>query len=223
VRERQKILEPLNGFKVHITYKTGCSKRYGVCHYNMNKIATFGMSPYNFAFQVDKANLSQEEPNHDVTDQTLAQDFSSRPGSLYFFTLGDCMWITIEVWVAELADEISIFPETVRAILLPFSVDREGIKITDHLGVMEGHVYISAGNYALLFELKLRDDVEYLNSPQYQENVYGGFTEEWCRLTFYPRDNAVHPEILRLDAWSTPPYQIAGYAPLNPTYPLLME
>lgn len=189
----------------------------------MNRIATFGMYPDICAFQVYKANLSGEETAHDVTDQTLAQGFSARPGSLCFSTFGDCMWITIEVWVAELADEISILPETVRAILLPFSVDREGIKITHYLGLMEGHIYISAGNYALLFELKLRDDVEYLNSPRYQENVYGGFSEEWCRLTFYPRENAVQPEILRLDAWSTPPYQIAGYAPLNPTYPLLME
>lgn len=88
---------------------------------------------------------------------------------------------------------------------------------------MEGHIDISEGNYALLFELKLRDDVEYLNSPEYQENVEDGWTEEFCRLTFYPRGNAVQPEILRLDAWSAPPYQIEGYARLNPTYPLLMQ
>lgn len=94
----------------------------------MNKIATFGMYPYNFAFQVFKANLRQEETNHDVTDQTLAQGFSSRPGSLYFSTFGECGWITVEVWVAEPSDEISVRPETVRAILLPFLVDKKVLR-----------------------------------------------------------------------------------------------
>ena len=181
------------------------------------------MYPDYFAFQVFNASLRQEETYHTITDQTLAQGFSARPGSLYFSTLGDCMWITIEVWVAESSDEIHLRPETVRAILVPFSVDRGGVKITHTLGLVEGHVYISEGNYALLFELQLRDDVGYLNSPKYQENVEGGFTEEWCHLTFYPRENSVQPEILRLDAWSAPTYPIEGYAPLKPTYPLLME
>ena len=189
----------------------------------MNKVATFGMSPYNFAFQVYKANLSQEETYHAVTEQTLAQGFSARPGSLHFSTFGECAWTTIEIWVAELSDEISIRPKTVRAILLPFSVDREGIKIRHQLGLMEGHVYISKGNYALLFELQLRDDVEYLNSPQYQQDVEDGWTQEWCRLTFYRRENSVQPEILRVDAWYSPPYPIEGYARLQPTYPLLMD
>lgn len=188
----------------------------------MNKIATFGMSPYNFAFQVFNASLSQEEMNHDVTDQTLAQGFSALPGSLYFSTFGECHWITVEVWVVQPSDEISVRPETVRAILLPFLVDTKGITIFDTIGTVEGHIDISEGNYALLFELKLRDDVEYLNSPQYQKDVEDGWTEEFCRLTFYPRENSVQPEILRLDAWSAPPYFIEGYARLNPTYPLLM-
>ena len=189
----------------------------------MNKVATFGMYPWNFAFEVFNASLGLEKTNHNISEQTLAQGFSACPGSLYFSTLGDCRWITIEIWVTEASEEVSILPDTVRAILLPFSVDGEGIKIVDIMGLVEGRVYISEGNYALLFELKLRDDVEYLNSSEYQEDIEGGFTKEWCRLTFYPRENAVQPEILRLDAWSAPPYEIQGYAPLNPTYPLLIN
>lgn len=189
----------------------------------MNKIAIFGMYPYNFSFQVYKANLSEDEIYHDVTDQTLAQGFSAHLGSLHFSTFGECAWTTIEVWVAEELDEISVKPETVRAILLPFSVDRKGIKITHQLGSVEGHVYIPEGNYALLFELKLRDDIDYLNSPQYQQNVEDRWTEEWCCLTFYPRENVIQPEVLRVDVWSSPPYKFEGYTPLQPIYPLLMD
>ncbi len=133
------------------------------------------------------------------------------------------MGFIIEVWVAELSEQISILPETLRAILLPFSVGKQGIKIGNFIEGVEVSVLIPEGNYALLFELKLRNDVEYLNSPEYQKNTAGGFTDEWCRLTFYPKENAVQPEILRLDTESTLPYPVEGYIPLNPTYPLLME
>lgn len=189
----------------------------------MNKLATFGMYPWNFAFRVFDANVDEGETYHEVTDRTLAQGFSARPGSLTFSVFGECHYITIEVYTPEPLEEISVRPETVRAILLPFSVDGKGIKIADITGSVEEWADIKEGNYALLFELKLRDDIEYLNSPQYHENVEDGWTEECCRLTFYPREDAVRPEILRQDAWSDPPYHFHSYSPLNPTYPLLME
>jgi hypothetical protein len=189
----------------------------------MNKIASFGMYPSNFAFRVFSVNVGEYDTYPDVTDQTLAQGFSARLGSLSFYTLAECRWITIEIWVAEPSDEICLLPETVRAILVPFSVFEAGTKIADIIGLVEGQVHLTRGEYALVFELKLQDDVEYLNSAQYQENVADCSTQEWCRLTFYPRENSVQPEILRLDAWSEPTYPIDGYAGLNPTYPLLME
>lgn len=185
----------------------------------MNKAATFGMYPWNFAFRVCSANDGEEERDHDITDQTLAQGFSALPGNLYFSTFGECHWISIDVSVAQASDEITLRADTVRAILLPFSVNGKGIKIIDITGYVEGQVYIKRGQYALLFELKLRNDVDYLNSSQYQKNVEDGWTEEMCRLTFYPRENPVQPEILRQDVWSEPPYFIHSFVPLNPTYP----
>jgi hypothetical protein len=62
----------------------------------------------------------------------------------------------------------------------------------------------------LLFELKPRDDIEYLNSEQYQCNIEAGFIELFCRLTFVLQESVV-PEVLRSDEY------------LSPSYPLLME
>ena len=190
----------------------------------MKKIDTFDISPDNHGFRFFDADITDITTTfHDVTDELFKQGFSAQPGSFNFYTFGECMGFIIEVWVAELSEQISILPETLRAILLPLSVGKQGIIVGDFIAGVEVSVLIPEGNYALLFELKLRDDVEYLNSPEYQKNTAGGFTDEWCRLTFYHRENAVQPEILQLDAWSAPPYFIHGYAPLNPTYPLLID
>ena len=190
----------------------------------MKKIVTSNISPDNHGFRVFDADITDITTTyHHVTDELVKQGFSAQPGSFNFYTFGECMGFIIEVWVAELSEQISILPETLRAILLPFSVGKQGIIVGDFIAGVEVPVLIPEGNYALLFELKLRDDVEYLNSPEYQKNAARGFTDEWCRLTFSPRENAVEPEILRLDTESTLPYPVEGYIPLNPTYPLLME
>ena len=187
----------------------------------MKKIATFDMYPDTRRFRVFDAEISDKITTYHSAE-SFEQGFSARPGSFNFSTFGECMGIIIEVWVADLPDQISVIPETLRAILLPFSVGKHGIIVGDFIAGVEVPVLIPEGNYALLFELKLRDDVEYLNSPEYQENAAGGWTEQWCRLTFYPKENAIQPEILRLDTESTLPYSVEGYIPLNPTYPLLM-
>ena len=190
----------------------------------MRKIDTFDISPDNHAFRVFNGDISDKIiAYHDVSAESVKQGFSGQSGSFNLCTFGECMGFIIEVWVAEISDPISVIPETLRAILLPFSVGKQGIIVGDFIAGVEVPVLIPEGNYVLLFELKLRDDVEYLNSLQYQENIDDGWTEECCRLTFYPRENAVQPEILQLDAWSAPPYFIHGYAPLNPTYPLVID
>lgn len=187
----------------------------------MKKIATFDMYPDTRRFRVFDAEISDKITTYH-TAESFYQGFSARPGSFNFSTFGECIGIIIEVWAAKLSEQISLLPETLRAILLPFSVGKQGIKVGNFIEGVEEPVSIPEGNYALLFELKLRDDVEYLNSPEYQENAGGGWTEEWCRLTFYPKENAVQAEILRLDTEPTLPYPVEGYIPLNPTYPLLM-
>jgi hypothetical protein len=108
-----------------------------------------------------------------------------------------------------LADQIELAPDSERAILLPFTVGKEGIYVCD-VGSHPTSISIPEGHYALLFELKERDDPEYLNSAEYQHNLEGNFIEIWCRLTFVPQE-VVEPAILRVDEY------------LSPTYPLLME
>lgn len=189
----------------------------------MKKITALELYPDNFAFRIYDASLSSQDTFHAVTQQTLAQGFSRRPRSYHFSTLGDCMNLRIEVWLADQQEEVELRTDAVRAIMVPFSVSEAGIMIADFMGLVEQLIWLTQGEYALVFEIKLRNDAEYLNSSRYQENLEGGWTEEWCYLTFYPRVEPVQPEILRVDAWSSPPYPFQSYCPLNPNYPLLMK
>jgi len=192
----------------------------------MHKTTTFDFYPDNFGFRVWDANLDIRETYNEVNEQTLRQGFSSRLSrSINFFTLGDCMRMTIEVWYADSSENIYLREDTIRAILVPFSVSGWW-KIGDFRGHMEVSLSTHQGHNALLFEVKLRNDDEYLKSSQYQHNVDGGFSKEWCCLTLYrrgERDEPIQPEILRLDAWTSPPYELKGYGQLDPIYPLLME
>jgi hypothetical protein len=189
----------------------------------MNRITTFDIYPDNLGFRVWDANLDGEETYHEVNEQTLRQGFSSRLGrSVNFSTLGECMRMTIEVWYADSSENICIREDSARAILVPFSVGGWW-KIGDFRGHMEVSLSTYSGYYALLFEIKLRDDDAYLHSSQYQANVDIGCSEEWCYLTLYKRDKPIQPEILRLDACASPPYDLASYSSLDPIYPLLMD
>jgi hypothetical protein len=191
----------------------------------MKQITVIDMHPGRYGFRIYDAVLSFRDTVHDFTDQEFDQGFSHRPGSYNFSVLGDCMGLTTEVRVADELDAVHVRPDTVRAIMVPFSFSNStsGFGISNLDLVVETIIHVAAREYALVFEIKLRNDPEYLNSPQYQENVEGGFTEEYCYLTLYPREEPVQPEILRLDTWTSaaPPSQ--SYAPLNPTYPLLMD
>ena len=134
------------------------------------------------------------------------QGFAWNPGNFNFRTFMNDEFSSafIEVW---LADEISLMPDSVRAILVPFSVGKSGIVINSD---MDEEVPVPEGNYALVFEMKLRDDEEYFKSPRYQTDLETSQRSVWCRLTFIPKES-VEPEILREDAG------------LSPDYPLLME
>ncbi|MEB3181100.1 MAG: hypothetical protein VKL59_19000 [Nostocaceae cyanobacterium] len=189
----------------------------------MHKITALEMYPDNCAFRIHDASDSIRDTYHPVTDRTLAQGFSGSPRSYHFSTLGDCRNIRIEVWLADKQEEVKLRTDTVRAVMVPFSLSQAGILIAELSGFVEQRIFLGSGEYALVFEIKLRNDAEYLNSPRYQENVEDGFTEESCYLSFYPREQPVQPEILRVDTWSYPPCPSQSYCPLNPTYPLLME
>lgn len=148
-----------------------------------------------------------ENPFNDWTQQHGAQGFTWRPGSVSFGMIGPFPDLIVEVWQA---DEITLRPETIRAILVPFVVGKSGVAVSglDDLGKI---VQIPEGKYALYFEIRFQSEDEYKNDPEYEEDYADlGLLPMWCRLTFIPRES-VQAEILRSDS------------ELSPSYPLLME
>jgi hypothetical protein len=127
------------------------------------------------------------------------------------------------VWLADQEEEITLREDSLRAILLPFWVPATGLMIDDSDMLDQQRIGLPEGEYAMLFELKLRNDQEYLESERYQKYVDCGLTEESCYLTFYPRTKPVQPEILRLETSLSFPSWLQGYCILNPTYPLSIE
>lgn len=189
----------------------------------MQKITAFNLHPYNSGiFQIFDANLGYEDTPA-VSNLLFTQGFSCRPGSYNLTTFTRCFNLTVEIWLANKLEEITLRDDSLRAILLPFWVPATGLKIDDDDPQNQHRIAIPEGEYAMLYELKLRDDQEYLESEEYQDNVDAGLTDESCFLTFYPRKEPVQPEILRLEIMSSFPSWLQGYCLLNPTYPLSME
>lgn len=188
----------------------------------MKKITAFDLSCDNAVFRIFDPSFDEESSFH-LSDLIFTQGFSWRPGSYNLQTFTRCFNLTVEVWLADQEEEIQIRPDSLRAILLPFWVPATGLMIDDEEMRVRQRIELAEGEYAMLYELKLRNDQEYLESEQYQDDVDGGFTEESCYLTFYPRTEPVQPEILRLETSSSFPSWLQGCRLLNPTYPLSIE
>lgn len=194
----------------------------------MNRLAALELYPDNSLLYVYDAVLDFSCLNH-AAERILAQGFSGHPRSYKFFTLGECMNLRVEVWKPEIScsqSEIVLRNDTIRAITVPFLISdsSQGVMLSTILGLVETRFQLGADSkFALVFEIKLRNDSEYLNSSQYHEDVDGGFTQECCYLTFYPTEEPVQAEVLRMDAWDSPPYPFSRYTPLNPTYPLTLD
>jgi hypothetical protein len=189
----------------------------------MQKITAFNLQAYNSGvFQIFDASLGNEDA-YAVCNLLFTQGFSCRPGSYNLTTFTRCFNLKMEIWLADKLEEITLRDDSLRAILLPFWVPAAGLKIDDDDPQEQHRFVIPEGEYAMLYELKLRDDQEYLESEEYQKDVDAGMTEESCFLTFYPRKKPVQPEILRLETRSSFPSWVKECAILNPTYPLSME
>ena len=164
----------------------------------MNKLASFEMGiDYS---QFDVRDLRGNEDKlfiSDFTAQHFGQGFAWAIGIVKFKTVGECSSAYIEVFTAS---TINLEPTSIRAIVLPFLVRESGVEIASLFADAseEFQVFVSPGNYALLFELKFRDDEEYFESSQYQIDLDSSLRSVWCRLTFIPQEN-VTPEILRAD------------------------
>ena len=132
--------------------------------------------------------------------QHMAQGFRWRAGHVDFSTLEDVGPARV---VVRGAAAVRVRPDTVRAILVPFTVPPTGTIIVGTIfeGDDSGPVKVPPGEYALLYETAWDDTLE-----TGADTIRG----MWCDLTFIPA-RSVEPAILRADA------------ALSPTYPLLME
>ncbi len=188
----------------------------------MKKITALDLYPDNAIFRIFDASLNYED-TFGVTDLLFTQGFTWLSGCYNLGTFTRCHNLTIEVWLADQQEEITLREDSLRAILLPFWVPPTGLMIDDDHMRKQHRFAIPEGECAMLFELKLRNDQEYLESERYQKHINSGTTEESCYLTFYPRSEPVQPEILRLDTWSSIPRWLQDCGVLNPTYPLSIE
>jgi hypothetical protein len=131
-----------------------------------------------------------ELPFNDWGKAQWKQGFAWREESVSFATLNGFGWIDIELVTA---DQVTLKPESQRAILVPFKVPESGL--VEISGTNQGKVIsLARGNYALVYETASRNE-----------------DEMWCRLTFIPTSEPVEPQILKADPL------------LSPQYPLLME
>jgi hypothetical protein len=83
-------------------------------------------------------------------------------------------------------------PDALRAIQLPFEVGSAGLCIQGNTYDLVDPIAIDLpiGSYGLLFEYKLRDDPEYLQSEQYAFSRGMNATEVYCRLALLHNDSA---------------------------------
>jgi hypothetical protein len=139
------------------------------------------------------------------------QGFAWIPGTVNFFVSdadGMLMNALVEVY---LSDHIELCSDTFRAIQVPFSVGDAGISIFNDGKIIAGEATLSQtwrnviiavppGNYALVFEVKLRDDDGFVEGHEYPGSY---LRDVWCRLTFVPQENP-EPAILRADPFIAP-------------------
>jgi hypothetical protein len=176
----------------------------------MNKKAAFDIPVYCAQFLIWSGFPDEYPESPGLSPEEYNQGFAWASEVVTFivhnFGVNECFGAHVEVWEA---DEISLHPDTIRAIVLPFTITKGGLVVSGLYG-NEQTVPFTPGNYALVMEMKPRNDDEYLNSQEYQEDMDGGHMKVWCHLTMVPKEEPVQPEILQVEK------------ELFPTYPLLM-
>jgi hypothetical protein len=148
-------------------------------------------------------------PMNDWREKHVLQGFTWRPESVSFGMLNSCTKCSVDVWIKK---ELSINPETVRAIQVPFTVSSpDGIVFRDVGDELDVNlINLPEGVYSLIFETGFKE--EYRDTPDYQGRLVV-LLPTWCRFTFIQKEphEKVEAEILRTDQ------------NLSPLYPLLME
>jgi hypothetical protein len=135
----------------------------------MNKQASFDIYVEYGQFFVWPGFLDEYPAGVDPTwsDEEYAQGFTWDSRLITFpniFCNVECYKAHVEIWEA---DEVSLLPDTIRAIVLPLTIMEGGLVVSECM------VAFSPGNYALVMEIKPRDDDEYLSSQKYLEDMEG--------------------------------------------------
>jgi hypothetical protein len=176
----------------------------------MVSIQMFNLSIYHDLSSLEVYAPDYIEPDAllNVTKRHYKQGFAWTPHYIFFNIalyehhasgepLEGCAGAVCEAYLED-ALPTNPIPDALRAIQLPFEVGPAGLCI-------QGNSYdpgdpiaidLPAGSYGLLFEYKLRDDPEYLQSEQYAFSREMNATEVYCRFTFSLQAN-VEPKILK--------------------------
>lgn len=151
----------------------------------MQLLASFDL--FSHYSSLELTDSSCENPMHEWTQQEVDQRFSWLPGSVAFSLLVDGGDVHIEVWSVS---NISVTPQTKRAIVVPFTVNSAAqIEVSDLVNTQA--LSVPEGSYALMFETGYNDeDIEYNDTGQVM------LVNTWCRFSFMPA-KSLQAEVLR--------------------------
>jgi hypothetical protein len=139
------------------------------------RIAAFELYADNGAFEVIDPNAPVGQLEYDFYNH----NYEFAPGEAIFLTCGEYSNLAwVEVW---LADKVEVGSDARYAVVVPFDVGNSGIQIDLNEAIP---VNLSAGSYALIYELRYRDESADRDS--------GAF----CRLTFVPQSSVEARELI---------------------------
>jgi hypothetical protein len=177
----------------------------------MNFIASCKVNVQYFLLSVIDTAKPEIEGFFSFQGPQQCQGFAWMPGEVNFLVSdadGALMNALVEVY---LSDRIELCSDTFRAIQVPFSVGDAGISIFNDGKIIAGKatqsptwrniiISVPPGNYALVCEVKFRDDDGFVEGHEYPGSY---LRDVWCRLTFVPQENP-EPAILRADSYLAP-------------------
>jgi hypothetical protein len=138
-----------------------------------------------------------------------AQEFMWYPDFTCFATIGHVGDYHVEIWKGDTGDTVEVDSDTMRAILVPFTVSEvRFVWVTgDGLGFV---LPIHPGCYQLIFQNRYLTDEEIRELPDFDQDDQEYYDDdelkpELCKLTFIPATGEVEPQILRQDSEMTPP------------------
>jgi hypothetical protein len=141
------------------------------------RIAAFELYADNGAFEVIDPNAPVGQLEYDFYNH----NYEFAPGEAIFLTCGEYSNLAwVEVW---LTDKVEVGSDARYAVVIPFDVGESGIHVDLNAQIP---VKISAGKYALLYELKFRDE----------ESNYELGSGAFCRLTFIRQESVEARELI---------------------------